>query len=266
MRKKFFIFALLAALFLPVYADSVLFMQPVTKGVDKSDAKKIVKNIEETVGSKLNVVSYKDVSKSKLKKFQKCGMNAGCWTKNASDEDFQYVLLSLVKMNEEDEELTLRLVLIYLEDEEVTDDDTKSFDEAGEITEKAIFSQIKKLSAYDDIKGGKKSKNDKEVDKRTKKMEEERKKRERELERAREEEERLEKERKKRERDLEKQREEEIKNAFREFSHYSCPFKDCSHTKEKECVVRKAVLENDILESRYLNYLDFIGVSDYEKD
>ena len=200
MRKKFFIFALLAALFLPVYADSVFFMQPVTKGVDKSDAKKIVKNIEETVGSKLNVVSYKDVSKSKLKKFQKCGMNAGCWTKNASDEDFQYVLLSLVKMNEEDEELTLRLVLIYLEDEEVTDDDTKSFDEAGEITEKAIFSQIKKLSAYDDIKGGKKSKNDKEVDKRTKKMEEERKKRERELERAREEEERLEKERKKRER------------------------------------------------------------------
>ena len=200
LRKKFFIFALLAALFLPVYADSVLFMQPVTKGVDKSDAKKIVKNIEETVGSKLNVVSYKDVSKSKLKKFQKCGMNAGCWTKNASDEDFQYVLLSLVKMNEEDEELTLRFVLIYLEDEEVTDDDTKSFDEAGEITEKAIFSQIKKLSAYDDIKGGKKSKNDKEVDKRTKKLEEERKKRERDLEKQREEEERLEKERKKRER------------------------------------------------------------------
>jgi len=59
---------------------------------------------------------------------------------------------------------------------------------------------------------------------------------------------------------------EEIKNAFVEFSQYSCPFKDCSHTKEKECVVKKKVLENHILESRYLNYLNFIGVDDYEKN
>ena len=51
---------------------------------------------------------------------------------------------------------------------------------------------------------------------------------------------------------------EEIRDSFIEFSNYSCPFKDCNHTKEKECVVKKAVLENDILESRYLNYLSFI--------
>ena len=208
LRKKFFIFALLAALFLPVYAEKVFFMQPVTKEIEKSDAKKIINNIESTVGSKLNSVSYKDISKSKIKKFQKCGMKAECWTQNASGEDFQYILLSLVKMNE-DEELTLRLVVVSIEDEEVVDDTTKSYDDAGEITEKAVFAQIKKLSVYDDIKGGKKSKND-EVDKRTKKMEEERKKRERELEKQREEEERLEKERKKRARiEEERQRREE---------------------------------------------------------
>jgi len=52
---------------------------------------------------------------------------------------------------------------------------------------------------------------------------------------------------------------EQIRNAFIEFRENPCPFKDCTHTKEKECVVKKQVLENHILESRYLNYLNFIG-------
>ena len=52
----------------------------------------------------------------------------------------------------------------------------------------------------------------------------------------------------------------EIRDSFKEFSTYKCPFKDCTHTNEKECVVKKEILENNILESRYLNYLKFIGV------
>lgn len=52
---------------------------------------------------------------------------------------------------------------------------------------------------------------------------------------------------------------EEIRNAFREFSEYPCPFRDCEHTKEEECSVKKAVLENNIMKSRYENYLNFIG-------
>ena len=209
MKKKIFILALMISFILPVYADTVLFMKPITKEIEKSDANKIIKDLESTVSSKLNSVSYNDVSKAKLKKFGKCGMKPECWSENASDEDFQYVLLSLISMNE-DEEVTVRLVLINIEDEEVVDDSKKTYDDTDSVTEKVLFTQIKKLSAYDDIKGGKKSKKDKEVDKRTKKMEEERKKRERELERAREEEERLEKERKKRERmEEERQRREE---------------------------------------------------------
>ena len=58
---------------------------------------------------------------------------------------------------------------------------------------------------------------------------------------------------------------EEIRNAFIEFSEFPCPFQDCTHTKEGECCVKKAVLENHILESRYLNYLSFIGADHYEK-
>ena len=50
-----------------------------------------------------------------------------------------------------------------------------------------------------------------------------------------------------------------IKDAFVEFKKFSCPFKDCNHTKEGECEVKKAVLANNIMESRYLNYLSFIG-------
>ena len=57
---------------------------------------------------------------------------------------------------------------------------------------------------------------------------------------------------------------EDIKNAFVEFKLYPCPFKDCTHTNEKECVVKKEVLANNILESRYHNYLNFIGVDKNE--
>ena len=52
---------------------------------------------------------------------------------------------------------------------------------------------------------------------------------------------------------------EDIRDAFIEFSRYPCPFKDCLHTKEGECKVKAAVEDNNIMKSRYLNYLNFIG-------
>ena len=51
---------------------------------------------------------------------------------------------------------------------------------------------------------------------------------------------------------------EEIKNAFIEFKRYSCPFRDCSHTNEKECRVKQAVLDGKIIKSRYQCYLKLI--------
>lgn len=48
---------------------------------------------------------------------------------------------------------------------------------------------------------------------------------------------------------------EQIRKAFIEFENFPCPFKDCSHTNEKECSVKKAVEQNKILSSRYQNYL-----------
>ena len=200
MKKKIFILALMISFILPVYADTVLFMKPVTKEIEKSDANKIIKNLEANVKSKLNSVSYQDVSKAKLKKFGKCGMKPECWSENASDEDFQYVLLSLISMNE-DEEVTIRLVLINIEEEEVVDDESKTYDYADDANEKAIFAQIRKMSAFGEIKGGSKGKS----------SDKERKKRERELEEKRKEEERLAKEREKKQRleEERKRREEE---------------------------------------------------------
>lgn len=55
---------------------------------------------------------------------------------------------------------------------------------------------------------------------------------------------------------------EQIRDAFIEFSDFPCPFKDCLHTKEAECEVKKAVSANNIMKSRYLNYLNFIGEDD----
>ena len=52
---------------------------------------------------------------------------------------------------------------------------------------------------------------------------------------------------------------EQIRDAFVEFKLYPCLYKDCMHTNEEECVVKKEVISNNILESRYKNYLNFIG-------
>ncbi len=53
-----------------------------------------------------------------------------------------------------------------------------------------------------------------------------------------------------------------IRDAFREFTKYPCPFKDCNHTKEAECAVKREVLANNIMKSRYDNYLNFIEEGD----
>ena len=57
---------------------------------------------------------------------------------------------------------------------------------------------------------------------------------------------------------------EEIRDSFIEFKMYPCIYKDCMHTKEEECVVKKEVNNKNILYSRYINYLNFIGEEEYE--
>ena len=51
---------------------------------------------------------------------------------------------------------------------------------------------------------------------------------------------------------------EDIRNCFIEFKDYECPFRDCNHTNEKECSIKKAVEDGKILKSRYDNYVKFI--------
>lgn len=58
--------------------------------------------------------------------------------------------------------------------------------------------------------------------------------------------------------DFDEVKKEEIKNSFVEFQKYSCPFKDCMHDKEKDCEIKKAVEKQEILSSRYQNYLNFL--------
>lgn len=52
--------------------------------------------------------------------------------------------------------------------------------------------------------------------------------------------------------------EEEIRMSFKEFARFPCPFKDCTHTKEQECVIKQKVEEKKILESRYQSYLQLL--------
>lgn len=58
--------------------------------------------------------------------------------------------------------------------------------------------------------------------------------------------------------DLNEFSKEQIRDSFTEFKHYPCEYKDCMHTKENDCNVKKAVTNKKILESRYNNYVSFI--------
>nr|MCR5788100.1 ribosome small subunit-dependent GTPase A [Bacilli bacterium] len=48
-----------------------------------------------------------------------------------------------------------------------------------------------------------------------------------------------------------------ISVGFPEFSKYNCDFKDCSHIDEKNCSIKDAVNNKEILKSRYDNYVLF---------
>lgn len=54
---------------------------------------------------------------------------------------------------------------------------------------------------------------------------------------------------------------EDIRDNFVEFNTYNnkCKYKDCMHLKEDDCEVKRMVKTNEILTSRYENYVKFIG-------
>lgn len=51
----------------------------------------------------------------------------------------------------------------------------------------------------------------------------------------------------------------DIKKSFIEFNNYDCKYKDCSHINEQECNIKNAVVNNEIMKSRYDNYVKFIN-------
>ena len=60
----------------------------------------------------------------------------------------------------------------------------------------------------------------------------------------------------------------EIRDAFIEFRDYPCPYRDCMHIKEEDCSVKRAVLEGNIPEFRYQDYLDLVKTgnnSEYQR-
>ena len=54
---------------------------------------------------------------------------------------------------------------------------------------------------------------------------------------------------------------EDIRDNFIEFNEYkdNCKFRDCMHKNENICEIKNKVEEKEIIESRYENYLNFIG-------
>jgi ribosome biogenesis GTPase / thiamine phosphate phosphatase len=58
--------------------------------------------------------------------------------------------------------------------------------------------------------------------------------------------------------DLSEMSKEELRDTFIEF-HHDCEYKDCFHLNEKNCKVKERVLKKEIMQSRYDNYLKFMG-------
>jgi len=59
--------------------------------------------------------------------------------------------------------------------------------------------------------------------------------------------------------DFTEMQKEEIRDSFIEFADYPCPFRDCMHQFERECEVKKNVQNENIMSSRYENYIKFIN-------
>ena len=57
----------------------------------------------------------------------------------------------------------------------------------------------------------------------------------------------------------------EIRDAFIEFSKYPCQYRDCMHIKEADCNVKKAVLDGNIAEFRYQDYLDLVKTGNIDE-
>lgn len=58
----------------------------------------------------------------------------------------------------------------------------------------------------------------------------------------------------------------EVRDSFIEFANFPCPYRDCLHTNEKECCVKKAVNAGEIMASRYDNYLKLMDKALLERD
>ena len=124
--------------------ELMLFMKPVMKNIEEYKADKIIADIEAIDTPKFNLVSYKFLSKADLKAFGKCGSNPKCWSEKASDQPFQYVLLSLFDKNKK--ECVVRFLVIDIKNEEISDDITATLDSSDEITSQFLLRQIKKLN------------------------------------------------------------------------------------------------------------------------
>jgi len=57
---------------------------------------------------------------------------------------------------------------------------------------------------------------------------------------------------------LEEYTNEQIRDSFKEFNDSNCKYRDCMHYKETPCNIKDKVLNKEILESRYNNYIEFI--------
>jgi len=58
----------------------------------------------------------------------------------------------------------------------------------------------------------------------------------------------------------------EVRDAFIEFQNFPCLYRDCMHTNENECSIKKAVCDGEILISRYENYLKLMESALLERD
>lgn len=156
---KRFLVLIIILVTLPLFAGKVLLMSPVTKDVNRSDAKKIDKNLYTVFKKKFNFMTYDDLlsaDRSLAKEIVSCGGDEFCWgehTEEAENAGFEYVLLTSVKVDDNDD-LLVKMIAISLFDEEIIGSVNRSFSRAREISASALWKLSKATlsSVYDEVK------------------------------------------------------------------------------------------------------------------
>ncbi len=128
--------------FTSLFAEKILFMEPVSKNVDKKDKDSITENLQKIYSKKYNSVIFTDIDSDKMESFKKCGSKPECWSEKGEDAGFDYASVFLIK--EEKGGIVIKTIVIDVIEEKNIAEESASFDSASDADIKSLYKLVQK--------------------------------------------------------------------------------------------------------------------------